>query len=192
MHGCPVYLLSFGPHTNSANLILNYPDVVGKIKGIIGEGCCPYGVDGRTHISFNVSTDPEAFKIVVDSGIPLTMVPSHMGRELVHLTEEEVYRMRDLNDTGAFLYEMFTEYWEHGFPDKRIAINDSCICLYLLHPELFEVVKTNISVDLDEVPGKTIMDFDPNGKCKYLRNCDRDEIHKRFFTAIEKLGHYDF
>lgn len=188
----PVYLLSFGPHTNSASLILNHPDVIGKIAGIIGEGCCPYGVDGRTHISFNVSTDPEAFNIVVNSGIPLTMVPSHMGRELVNLTEEEVYRMRDMNEVGSFLYEMFSEYWERGFPDKRIAINDSCICLYLLHPELFEAVKTNITVDLTEVPGKTIMDFDPNGKCRYLKACNREEIHKIFFNAIEKLGHYSF
>ena len=188
----PVYLLSFGPHTNTAKLIIKYPEVKSKIDGIIGEGCCPYGVDGRTHISFNVSTDPEAFKIVLESGIPLTMVPSHMGRELAHLSEEDVYQIRDMNDTGAFLYEMFDEYWERGFPDKRIAINDSCICLYLLHPELFTVVNTNIYVDLEEMPGKTIMDFDQNGKHKYLKACDREEIHKRVFTAIKKLGGYKF
>lgn len=186
----PVYVLSFGPHTNTASLIIKYPEVISKIKGIIGEGCCPYGVDDRTHISFNVSTDPEAFKIILDSGIPVTMVPSHMGRELVHLTEEEVYRVKEMNETGAFFYEMFTEYWEHGYPDKRIAINDSCICIYLLHPELFDVVKTNITVDLDEMPGKTIMDFDPNGKCQYIRGCDREKVHEVFMESVEKLNDY--
>ena len=188
----PVYLLSFGPHTNSAQLIIKHPDVKGKIAGIIGEGCCPYGVDGRKHISFNVSTDPEAFKVVLESGIPLTMVPSHMGRELVHLTEDETEFVRNMNDTGAFFYEMFSEYWEKGFPDKRIAINDSCICLYLLYPELFDVVNTNITVDLDEIPGRTFMDFDPQGKHRYIKGCDRNGVHERVFRAIKKMDIYNF
>ena len=188
----PIYILSFGPHTNSAKLLIKYPQVVNKIKGIIGEGCCPYGVDGRTHISFNVSTDPEAFKVILDSGVPLTMVPSHMGRELVHLTEEEVNTIKEMNDTGKFFYEMFTEYWEKGYPDKRIAINDSCICFYLLYPEYFNVVNTNISVDLDLMPGKTTMDFDPNGKCKYIKGCDRDKVHEIFMASIKELDEYKF
>ena len=188
----PIYILNFGPHTNSAKLILKYPEVKNKITGIIGEGCCPYGVDGRTHISFNVSTDPEAFKIILESGIPLTMVPSHMGREIVHLTEEQVEYIKDLNSTGKMFYEMYSEYWEHGFPDKRIAINDSCICLYLLYPEYFEPVRTNIEVDLDEMPGKTIMDFDPNGKHVYLKNCNREKIHEIFINAIKKMDKYVF
>lgn len=188
----PVHLLSFGPHTNTARLLLKYPEVKSKIAQIIGEGCCPYGVDGRTHISFNVSTDPEAFKIVVDSGIPLTMVPSHMGRELVHLTEDEVYYIKELNDTGRMFYEMATEYWERGYPDKRIAINDSCICLYLLYPEYFQVVNTNIEVDLTEMPGRTFMDFNPEGKCKYIKGCDRDNIHEVFMSAIKKMDQYKF
>lgn len=187
----PVYILNFGPHTNAAKLIIKYPEVKSKIKGIIGEGCCPYGVDGRTHISFNVSTDPEAFKVILDSGIPLTMVPSHMGRELAYLTYDEVMHIKELNDTGALFYEMFSEYWEPGYKDKRIAINDSCICMYIRWPELFEPVKTNIEVDLDEMPGKTIMDFDPNGKCTYLKGCDREKIHELFISAIKKLGHYE-
>lgn len=186
----PLYVLNFGPHTNLASLIIKHPEVKNKIKGIIGEGCSPYGVDGRTHISFNVSTDPEAFKVILDSGIPLTMVPSHMGRELAHLTEEEIYALKDMNDTGKFFYEMSTGYWEKGFPDKRIAINDSCICLYLRWPELFKTKKTNIVVDLDETPGKTIMDFDPNGRCDYIYDCDRDEIHNKFFNAVAKMDSY--
>lgn len=188
----PVSILSFGPHTNTASLILRHPDVVGKISHIIGEGCCPYGVDGRTHISFNVSTDPEAFKVVLESGIPLTMVPSHMGREIVHLTEEEVNEIKNINETGAFFYEMFTEYWEQGYPDKRIAINDSCVCLYLKMPHLFKAVRTNITVDLDEVPGKTWMDFDENGKHEYLIDADREAIHKVFMNAIRKMDKYKF
>lgn len=188
----PVYILSFGPHTNSAKLLLKYPEVATKIKGIIGEGCCPYGVDGRTHISFNVATDPEAFKIIVDSKVPLTMVPSHMGRDLVYLTEEETNQIREMNDTGKFFYEMFTEYWEMGYPDKRIAINDSCICFYLLYPELFDVVNTNIMVDLDEMPGKTIMDFNPNGTCRYLKGCNRDKLHAILMASIKALDEYKF
>lgn len=184
----PIYILAFGPHTNTAQLILKHPEIKSKIKGIIAEGCCPYGLDGRTHISFNVSTDPEAFKIILESGIPLTMIPSHMGRELAHLTEEECLQIKNMNDTGAFFYEMMTGYWERGWPDKRIAINDSCICIYLVHPEFFSVVSTNITVDTDDTPGKTIMDFNLNGKHNYLSGCDREKVHEVFIKSLEKLN----
>ena len=135
-----------------------------------------------------MSTDPEAYKIVLESGIPLTMVPSHMGRELAHLTEDECNHIKNMNDTGAFFFEMMTGYWERGWPDKRITINDSCICLYLLYPELFNVVNTNIIVDTDKTPGKTIMDFDINGKHEYLSGCNREKVHEVFFETLEKLN----
>ena len=184
----PMYILAFGPHTNIAKLLLKYPDIKSKIKGIIAEGCCPYGMDGRTHISFNVKTDTEAYKIILESGIPLTMVPSHMGRELLHLTEEECNRIKNMNETGAFFYEMMTGYWERGFPDRRIAINDSCICIYLLYPELFNVVSTNIEVNTKDAPGKTIMDFAIDGKHEYLVGSNRERVHELFFETLEKLN----
>lgn len=183
----PIYILAFGPHTNTAELLLKYPTIKSKIKGIIAEGCCPYGLDERKHISFNLATDPEAYKIILESGIPLTMVPSHMGREILHLTEEQCLKIKNMNDTGAFFYEMMSMYWERGFVDKRIAINDSCICLYLIHPELFTVVSTNITVDTNDSPGKTIMDFDLNGKHEYLSGANREKVHEEYFNFLMKL-----
>ena len=47
-------------------------------------------------------------KIVMESGIPIRIVPSRMGRELANFNEEEVFKIRELNDTGKFIFDMYS------------------------------------------------------------------------------------
>lgn len=153
-----------GPHTNIGLLFTKHPDIIAKIPKIIFMGGSPYGVPGfPDHISFNISSDPEAFKIVLDSKIPLVMVPSDMGRRKAYLTENYVYQMRDTNDVGSFIFQMYDKYWERNFPDKRIATNDTCAYIYLTHPHLFKCKRVEVSVDTKDAPGKTFVSFDKKG-----------------------------
>ena len=114
-----------GPHTNIGLLIKKHPDVVKKIPKIVFMGGSPFGIPGYPdHISFNISSDPEAFKIVLDSKIPLVMLPSIIGRRHAHLDEAYVNKLKEVKDTGLLMYKMYSLYWEPGYPDKRVATND--------------------------------------------------------------------
>ena len=80
-----ICIIALGPHTNIAKLILKHPEVKNMILHIYTEGSASYQNKAKTrwseHRSFNARTDPEAVEVVINSGIPITYVPSEMGRE---------------------------------------------------------------------------------------------------------------
>ncbi len=182
-----------GPHTNIAKLILTHPDVVKKIPKIVFMGGSPYGIEGYpNHISFNISSDPEAFKIVLDSKIPLIMLPSIIGRRHAHLDESYVNKLKDVNDTGKLMYKMYSLYWEPGYPDKRVATNDICALFALVYPEIFESEKCNVTVDLEKVPGKTWVEFTKQGNVELITDLDRDAFLEILDRDLLKLNHIKF
>ncbi len=191
-----ICVILLGPHTNMGTLIERHPDVKYMIKHIYCEGCAPYGdkTQGKwtNYISFNVSSDPEAFKLVMESGIPVTIIPSRMGRELANFTEEEVEKIGKINDTGRFIYDMYTGYWEHGYEDRRIATNDTCAVLALRNPKLFKTKKAFFMVDTDEMPGKTMVEFNKMGNVNYAYKVNRRKLHKFYFEAVKKLDRFKF
>lgn len=179
-----------GPHTNMAKLLLKHPDIVDKIPQIVYMGGSPFGLKGHPdHISFNISSDPEAFKVVLDSKIPLVMVPSNIGRRRAHLDEKFVYEMKEMNDVGLFLYEMYKNYWEPGFPDKRIATNDTCALFALTYPKIFKTRKIDITVDLEEAPGKTVVQYNNKSNITLVTDCNRKKFLKLLKLELKKLDH---
>lgn len=179
-----------GPHTNIALLIEKHPDIIEKIPKIVFMGGSPFGVPGfPDHISFNISSDPEAFKIVLDSKIPLVMVPSNMGRRKAYLDEDYVNNLKNLNDVGKMMYEMYSMYWEPGFSDKRIATNDTCALVYLTNPEFFTTKQVDIEVDLNETPGKTFVHFNDNGNVALTTEVDRENFLKHIDSLLKSANH---
>jgi len=191
-HAGNIVILALGPHTNVGTLIKQHPDVVKMVSHIYCEGCAPYGLNGETHISFNVSTDPEAFKIVIESGIPITIIPSKMGRELSNLNEEQVMEIREINDTGRFLAEMYNGYWERGYTDRRIALNDTCAVMIFRFPHIFKTKNTFFDVSLGEQPGKTVITFHRKGNINYAIKVNKKKLHKLFYNAVKKMDDFKF
>ncbi len=175
-----------GPQTNFGQLFTRHPDVIKKIPKIVFMGGSPYGhPDFPNHISFNISSDPESFDIVLKSDIPLIMVPSAVGRKKAHLDEKYVNSLRSKGDVGELLYHMYSMYWEPDFPDKRVATNDTCALFALTHPELFTSVKCSVTVDLVDTPGKTLVDFNGTGNVELVMDCNRPEFIKALNKELE-------
>ena len=179
-----------GPHTNIGLLIKKHPEVVNKIPKIVFMGGSPFGTPGYPdHISFNISCDPEAFKIVLDSKIPLIMLPSSIGRRHAHLDEAYVNKLKEVNDTGKLMSLMYSLYWEPGYPDKRVATNDICALFALVYPEIFKSKKCFVTVDLTDVPGKTWVEFNENGNVDLITDLDREKFLKILDEDLQHLNH---
>lgn len=177
-----------GPQTNFGKLFLKHPDVIEKIPKIVFMGGSPFGhPDYPNHISFNISCDPEAFDIVLKSGIPLVMVPSAVGRKKAHLDEAYVNGLRSKGDTGELLYYMYSMYWEPNFPDKRVATNDTCALFALTHPELFTSERCSVTVNLTDAPGKTLVDFNGTGNVELVMDCNRDAFIQILNEQLDKF-----
>ena len=190
-----VVIIGLAPHTNIATLLLRHPDVKDMICHIYTEGCSPYGwkSEGERwihYVSFNAKNDSEAVRVVLESGIPITYVPSRVGRELANFNEKEVFAMRDINDTGKFISKMYSGYWEPRYPDRRVSTNDTCAVLIMRNPELFKYVKVKMTVDTQESPGKTFMVKDKHGNVDLAIKINRKKMHKFFFNAIKKMDRF--
>lgn len=70
----PVTLVPTGPMTNIALALLKEPAIKGRIERIVFMGGGVKDSNVTPSAEFNVYVDPEAAKIVVESGVPLTMV----------------------------------------------------------------------------------------------------------------------
>lgn len=184
-----ITLFVWGPHTNIARLLSIHPECARFIPKIIFMGASPYGMlDMPEHVSFNIKNDPEAFQIVLDSGIPLTMVPSYVGRRIAHLTEEQVEKLSLTSSVGKLLATMFTTYWEPNCEDKRIATNDSCALFCLKDPKMFQFQRAEIFVDVDQTPGKTYARFNKRGNVNVVVGLDRQKYLDAFFAALDKVN----
>ena len=84
-----VLLIPIGPMTNIATALDLDSELAGMIRGIVMMGGSLSGGNITPAAEFNVYVDPEAARIVFQSGIPITMVGLDVTRK-TSLTEEHV------------------------------------------------------------------------------------------------------
>lgn len=186
-----IVIIAIGPHTNLGHLLTKHPDVKDLIKMIVYEGCAPFGLpNDPEYDSFNARSDPEAQKLVLESGIPVVMVPSDIGRYKTHFTEEMIKEFPFINDTTKFLHKTCEIYWEPDAPDMRIATNDTCPVFYLDDPKIFKVKKAFVTMDCDQHPGRARATFDKNGTISIILDVNRKRFFKLMYKNFHKLDKF--
>ena len=176
-----------GPHTTFAYLLQKHPDATALVKNVLMMGGAPMGIaTNPNHNSFNIRTDAPAFKYTVDSGLPVFMVPSSIGRDHAHFTEAQVERLKSINDVGKFLAKTYETYWEPNYPDRRISNNDIAALYYLLFPRLFKMKRAFIDLNLET--GKTTAKFSRHGNFKIALGLKRDKFIKIIFNKLEEMN----
>ena len=70
-----ITIIAIGPVTNIALAIMKEPETMKKVKHIYSMGTSGFGPGNCTPVSeFNVYVDAEAYHIMINSGIPVTIV----------------------------------------------------------------------------------------------------------------------
>lgn len=191
-HKKNITMVLIGPQTNMAKLLTKHPDVKEMISRIVFMGTSSYGQKKITpyikneYISFNSSSDPEALKITLQSGIPTTVVPSEIGRA-AYLTASEVEKIKENKIVGSMLYEMLNGYWEPNVDEKIVAMNDTCALLCVTNKSLFKKRRAFIEVDTENEPGKTVYHFSRKGNVKIVTGMNFKKFHKLFFKNLNQI-----
>ncbi len=181
-----ITLLVLGPHTNVAHLFMKHPSAKNLLKQIVMMGGAPNGLKSDpNHNSFNVRTDIPAFKKVIATGIKILMCPSSIGRDEGYYTEAQVKKISQTNSVGNFLAKTFETYWEPGYTDKRIAVNDIAALYSFVYPRLYRTKQGDI--ELDEKTGKTKVAFRKGGQFKIVMSLKRDEFQNMIFEKLKKM-----
>ncbi len=105
-----VELILLGPATNIAKAIERDPATMKKVKRIWSMGTTGYGHGNASPVAeFNVYGDPYAYKVLLDSGIPITVIGLDMCSD-AGWKKEQFEQLAAENEIGKFISTSFAKY----------------------------------------------------------------------------------
>lgn len=186
----PITIVPIGPLTNIALLLATYPEVKSKIKEIVLMGGSTGRGNSGVMAEFNIHVDPEAAKMVFQSGLPIAVAPLDVGlKALVYPEDSEI--IKDMNKTGEMFYSLFKKYRGGSF-GTGLKMYDACAIAYLLKPEMYEVVETFVDIETqgELTLGCSVMDFKGYMKkaanAKVCVDIDPAIFKEWFMTSVKK------
>jgi inosine-uridine nucleoside N-ribohydrolase len=157
-----VVLVPTGPLTNVALLLERHPDVRDRVERIVWMGGAIAEGNVTPAAEFNAFADPEAARIVFESGIPVTMI----GLDVTHMAlfgPAHAERLRGAGRAGkavAELADFFLEFHRRRYAFEGAPIHDAMAVAHVLDPTLVETVHCNISIETQSelCDGRTVVD----------------------------------
>lgn len=185
-----ITICGIGPLTNIALLLRMYPELKSNIDEIVIMGGSINGGNMGPASEFNIAVDPEAAKIVFESGIPLTMAGLDVGlKALVYPEDSE--KIKEMNPVGDMMYHLFKKYRGGSF-GTGLKMYDSCAIAYLLKPEMFQLTDTYVAIETEGryTAGETVVDFKgylgQPANCKVCVDIDETIFKEWFLAAINQ------
>ena len=147
--GEPVTLVSTGPLTNVAALLLSHPELKSRIGRISMMGGGIRHGNWTPAAEFNILVDPEAAEAVFGSGLPLQMCGLDVTEKAL-IFPEDFQRIRAVGnqvsgivaDWLEFFYRFHREIGYAGAP-----VHDPCAVASLLRPELFTRQAMHVAIE---------------------------------------------
>jgi purine nucleosidase/pyrimidine-specific ribonucleoside hydrolase len=160
----PITVIATGPLTNIALLVRTHPEAIGNVERIVWMG----GSTGRGNVTpyaeFNAWVDPEAAAIVLDSGVPFTMVGLNVTHQAL-VTEEVLARLASVGGrTAAFGAQLLAYYrasYQRSAGMDAAPLHDPITVALTAEPGLVDTVRARVDVELrgTETAGATSVDL---------------------------------
>ncbi len=177
--------------------LVKAPDVAGKIQELVIMGGACFELGNVTPVAeFNMHVDPHAAAIVIDSGIPLTMIPLDVSHRLV-TTEARLAALRALpNRCGAAVAALLAAFERNRrakFGSRARSLHDPAVIGYLLRPDLYEGREVNVAVETHSplTIGMTVVDWwgvtgrKPN--VRFMNTVDADGFYELLTEMLARL-----
>lgn len=133
-------IVGIGPMTNLAQAFLKKPDVMKKVRYILMGGAYD-----RVYPEWNILCDPEAAKIVLESGADITIAGLDITAKLA-LHREQLRAIRNAKGEKAEYLCRLMEIWYEraGF----VVLHDPLLIAYLIEPENMQTEPSSVKVEL--------------------------------------------
>lgn len=164
--GCKekVTIAALGPLTNIALLLRVYPEIKSKIEMICLMGGGIHIGNRTAAAEFNIYVDPEAAKMVFNSGVDIVMAGLDVTNKAM-IMDDERELLRGKGRVSDFVSDLLDFY---SLASKRFgfegsSLHDPCVMGYLLKPDLFEGKRYHVDVETqgDITRGMTLVDERP-------------------------------
>ncbi len=184
-----ITIVALAPLTNLGYVLKEDPFLARNIEQIVLMGGALNGGNINKYAEFNIGHDPEAAKIVFDSGVKIVMAPlevCYAGGIMI----EETKRFKNGGKASKLVFDLFDFYCRYAIERgwDKTAIFDLIPVIYLLKQEIFVSKQGNVNVILDgeDTQGQTIFK-EGEGNHTVLIDTEREECMKIFFEAIDIL-----
>jgi len=162
--GRDLTLIPIGPLTNIAGAILARPSIVHETSGLVimggAFGLTPYGHGNVSPAAeFNVWHDPEAAKIVFDSGIPITAVGLDVTTDPSNRLTET--KFKEIEVMGTERATFVADLCRHLIVRYGgVSLHDPLAVAAVIDPSLVETERVAVEVETrgDVTLGMTLVD----------------------------------
>jgi inosine-uridine nucleoside N-ribohydrolase len=159
-----INILAIGPLTNIALALRFAPDLTQMIEQVITMG----GSSSRKNSAaeFNIHCDPEAAQIVFSSGLPLRLLGLEITKQMV-FSREDFASLPDSNP-AVHLLKIHSTGWierveQAGWEKDGCALHDAVAAAALIHEDLFQFQKLDVSVELSKNKLRGVTQFKKPG-----------------------------
>jgi inosine-uridine nucleoside N-ribohydrolase len=165
-------LIALGPLTNVAQAAQRFPADMASVHIIVLGGS--RGPGNRTPVAeFNAFGDPQAFDIVVESHLDVTIVTQDAFDQVKVDSEKFPQKLAQHGGAmGQFLASALTPYFQASTQGAggQVAVPDAAAVIYTLQPELGTSTSSLVDVATDAglTRGQTVIGTNPNEKVSMI------------------------
>jgi inosine-uridine nucleoside N-ribohydrolase len=195
-YGSKATIVAIGPLTNLALALKSDERIARKVGRIVTMGGA-FRVPGNTGpvAEFNYFVDPEAAHAVLNSGIPVTVIPLDVTHQVVLMRKEMEYRAaRRASRVAMTVLKMTRDYMRYHLATQGFNggyLHDPMAVAVAVDPGLVKCRTTHVDVETkgEYTRGMTVSDFSPrrSGKHETVRvalTVDRDRFLRLFHERL--------
>ena len=134
-----VEIVALGPATNIAKAIEREPETMKNVKMLWSMGTAGLGPGNASPVAeFNTYADPEAYKVMLDSGIDITVIGLDVCGGEAQWTDEQFEKLSSANDIGKFVTASFSkirDFYASNGSAGSVMNCDSLAMMCVTHPD---------------------------------------------------------
>ena len=195
-YGSKASIVAIGPLTNLALALKSDARIMRKVGRIITMGGA-FRVPGNTGpvAEFNYFVDPEAAHAVLNSGIPVTVIPLDVTHQVVLMRKEMEYRAaRRASNVAMTVLKMTRDYMRYHLATQGFNggyLHDPMAVAVAVDPGLVRTRATYVDVETkgEFTRGMTVTDFKTarsgrRGRVNVALTVDRDRFLRLFHERL--------
>ena len=147
-----IKVLLIGPQTNLGKLLSEKPDLAPLIKEFVVMGGMPfYGPKemerfGQRPLDYNIVTDPEAARVVFDSGVPITMIGLNVTMPTL-LKRDHIERIEKHGAPSTELLRLMTAEWLGITGWTETPMHDPLAVTAAFTMEFLETIMLSVNIE---------------------------------------------
>jgi len=192
-----ITLVTLGPLTNVALALLRAPEIASQVKECVVMGGIGLGHGNVVPAAeYNIWVDPEAAKIVFESGLPIMMIGWDISQKYATFDDAEAEKLRHISPLGEFCVGIQRRLREFGMKALGLPgfdLPDPIAIAVAIDPAVATVVKplyVEIETKSELTRGATVVDHlgitgqTPNANV--VLEAARERFLRLLYAAVEE------